>query len=437
MRRVFGAETGAGREFARQRKRNSVIRYASIAAWLALSAILLAGCSSTSSGAPPIPAGLPNVDAAAAHGTFELLHAFGGPPDGAYPEYGLVALNGKLYGATCGGGTSNLGTVYEVTASGTERTIYSFKGGLDGACAYTGLIVVNGNFYGTTTGGGNETCSVNGYQPGCGTVFEVTPAGTERVVYRFTGGANGSTPQQSLISMNGLLYGAAAFDGNCATCGTVFEVSTSGKERTLYRFKGGSDGAEPLASLIALNGVLYGTTATGGTHNFGTVYAVTTAGKEHLVYQFQGGLDGADPWANLVTRDGVLYGTTIFGGGTGCSRGCGIVFSLTTAGKETVLHRFGNGDLGGRPLAALTDVAGTLYGSTTVGAKPDCKTGLGSGCGSLFKIASSGTFKIVHEFRGPDGAVPQGALLPYGRSLYGTAFQGGSKNVGTIFKFTP
>jgi uncharacterized repeat protein (TIGR03803 family) len=416
-----------------------VIRYASIAARLLLTTSLLAGCSSARFGAPSLPAGVTDAGTSAPRGggTFEFLYAFGGAPDGAYPEYGLTEMNGKLYGATCNGGKSNLGTVYEVSASGTERTIYSFKGGLDGACAYTGLTVVDGKLYGTTTGGGNETCAVNGYQPGCGTIFDVTPSGAERVLYRFTGGADGSTPQVSLLYDRGMLYGTTAFGGNCATCGTVFEVSTSGKKRTLYRFKGGNDGQEPLASVIALHGVLYGTTALGGARNVGTVYAITTAGKERVIYSFQGGLDGVQPWANLLAVGGMFYGTTLFGGGTGCSEGCGTVFSLTTSGKETVLHRFGSGKLGSYPLAALTDVAGALYGATTAGALAECQTFKGTGCGTLFKITTSGAFSVVHRFSGGDGAGPQGALIQLGGAYYGTAFQGGANNVGTIFRLSP
>ncbi|MBV8491260.1 MAG: hypothetical protein JO199_12090 [Candidatus Eremiobacteraeota bacterium] len=370
--------------------------------------------------------------------TYALLHTFSGAPaDGAYPEYGLTEYGGKFYGATCNGGKYNAGTVYEVSASGAERTLYSFQGGVDGACAYTGLVYVNGMFYGTTTGGGSQNCQVSNYQPGCGTVFAITPAGKEHVVYRFQGGPDGSTPQVTLLYMNGLLYGVTAFGANCTACGTVFSVTTSGKEKTLYRFKSGTDGADALAPLIAVNGVMYGTTADGGKSNAGTVFSVTTSGKETVLYRFQGGTDGEKPWANLVEANGVLYGSTLFGGGTGCARGCGTLFSITTAGKEKVVHSFGNGAQGSYPIAAMTYEAGALYGGTTFGALQTCKTFKGNGCGSLFKLTTSGQFSIVHKFTGPDGAAPQGALVPLHGALYGTAFQGGTADVGTIFKFTP
>src|SRR5437870_6946664 len=72
----------------------------------------------------------------------------------------------------------------------TLTTLYSFTGS-DGARPYAGLIAdASGNLYGTTSSGG-----ANGY----GTVFKVTPTGTETVLYSFTGG-NGASPPPALIA---------------------------------------------------------------------------------------------------------------------------------------------------------------------------------------------------------------------------------------------
>jgi uncharacterized repeat protein (TIGR03803 family) len=54
------------------------------------------------------------------------------------------------------------------------------------------------------------------------------------------------------------------------------------------------------------------------------------------------------PWAGLIAVGDTLYGTTFFGGiPRSCpgdeGNGCGTVFSITTRGSETVLHRFGKG----------------------------------------------------------------------------------------------
>lgn len=130
--------------------------------------------------------------------------------------------------------------------------------------------------------------------------------------------------------------------------------------------KGNPDGSNPIGSLIDVNGVLYGTTYGGGANGLGAVFEVTTSGTERILYSFKGFLtgDGADPNASLIDVNGVLYGTT-YGGG---ANGLGTVFEVTTSGTESVLHSFkgASGD-GAYPSAGLIDVNGALYGTTQWG----------------------------------------------------------------------
>ena len=149
----------------------------------------------------------------------------------------------------------------------------------------------------------------------------------------------------------------------------------------LHTFGKGTDGAKPAASLIDVNGTLYGTTASGGAYKGGTIFSITPGGKEKVLHSFGYGADGAYPVASLIYVNGALYGTTENGGASNfCGGGCGTVFSITTSGSESVLHSFaGNGD-GIYPAASLTDVNGTLYGTTTSG-------GLyGNCCGTVFSL---------------------------------------------------
>jgi uncharacterized repeat protein (TIGR03803 family) len=53
----------------------------------------------------------------------------------------------------------------------------------------------------------------------------------------------------------------------------------------------------------------------------------------------------------------------VFGGGNAG----GTVFSITTSGTLTVLHRFGGSGDGDEPVAGLINVNGTLYGTTRAG----------------------------------------------------------------------
>ena len=159
--------------------------------------------------------------------------------------------------------------------------LYSFKAGKDGAYPEAPLTNVSGTLNGTTYIGGSGCVSYGG----CGIVFDVSRSGAERVLYRFKG-ADGRAPVAGLTDVNGKLYGTTLHggsDADCQDCGTVFDVSTSGKERVLHSFKGlPDDGAYPSAGLINVNGILYGTTASGGSshcaksgYGCGTVFRIS------------------------------------------------------------------------------------------------------------------------------------------------------------------
>lgn len=271
------------------------------------------------------------------------------------------------------------------------------------------------------------------------------------MLYSFQGGADGAHPSSALISLNGKLYGTTPYGGSgCFTgCGTVFEVSSAGQETIVYRFKGQADGAHPYAGLLALNGTLYGTTQNGGgagcgSGGCGTIFAVNTAGSEHVVYSFQGGTDGSKPEAELVALDGVLYGTTEFGGSTACAQRCGTVFAVTPAtGVETVLHRFQGGTDGYHPVAALIFAQGAFYGTTQSGGFVSSPSNyacvyFSPGCGTIFKVTPMGKERIVYpfywSFSDPNGgATPTAPLIYANGKFYGTTILGGTDGNASMF----
>jgi len=313
--------------------------------------------------------------------------------------YGTTRLGGcnpsgcrSSYCSSYGG----CGTVFKISTSGEEQVLYRFQGGNDGYYPSGELTSLNGVLFGTTGNGGNDN----------GTVFSTTTSGTEAVLYRFKGGKDGATPNAPLIALKGVLYGTTNSGGHCviqAGCGTVFKVTASGHETVLYRFKGSSysdyskDGGNPAAGLLALKGTLYGTTAFGGKgpcqicQKWGTVFDVSSSGAERVMHRFDGG-DGKIPYSKLIAVGGVLYGTTTGGGPGYCDGstgyGCGVIFRMNAAGKEDVLYDFmGNysaGD-GAYPYAGLTALNGSLYGVTVAGGQSSCEGGYG--CGTVFKIA--------------------------------------------------
>ncbi|HET6275356.1 MAG TPA: choice-of-anchor tandem repeat GloVer-containing protein [Candidatus Cybelea sp.] len=231
-------------------------------------------------------------------------------------------------------GNDGCGIVFATTITGQERVLYSFKGApYDGAIPESSLLYHNERFYSTTTFGGSGGC-YNSDKLGCGTVFSITPSGQEHVLHSFTGGTDGAYPLARLVNVSGTLYGTTEQGGtNCygAGCGTVFSITPRGKETVIYTFKGGSDGKYPFSGLTLMNGTLYGTTEDGGGagcqgQGCGTIFSVTTTGKEQILYRFSGNPpDGKFPESDLTLLNGALYGTTDNGG----ARHHGIAFEIT------------------------------------------------------------------------------------------------------------
>lgn len=198
-------------------------------------------------------------------------------------------------------------------------------------------------------------------QPAYGSHWVKKNLQMESVLYSFANTPDGATPWAGLTNVNGTLYGTT-YDGGANNAGTVFKITTSGTQTVLYSFTGGpTDGAAPEAGLTYVGGALYGTTVLGGASNVGTIFKVTTSGTETVLHTFAGGSDGAYPECRLIHLGGALYGGTVNGG----ANNDGIVFKITTSGSETVLHSFAGYPTDGEySLAGLTNVGGTLYGTT-------------------------------------------------------------------------
>lgn len=384
---------------------------------------------------------------------YQLLYSLKGRSSGNYPAAGVIDVGGTLYGTTMLGNAYGLcrkkdadcGTVFSITMSGREKVLHSFGKGTDGSEPQADLIDVKGTLYGTTTNGGAfGSRDVCGGGSNCGTVFSVTTSGTERVLHSFGNGNDGINPLAGLINISGVLYGTTAAGGRFGG-GTVFSVATSGKEKVLYSFGNDqNDSSAPVAGLIDVNGTLYGTTAGGGAYRCGqykvdgcgTVFSITTSGKEKVLHSFGKGKDGSDPVAGLINVGGMLYGTTASGG----EYGGGTVFSVTPHGTEKVLHSFGNRNDGWGPLAALTDVGVTLYGTTEFGGSCPASS---NGCGTIFSITTGGREKVLHVFgKGIDGGWPSADMSYKDGRLFGTTSGGGickfnPYGCGTVFSLTP
>jgi uncharacterized repeat protein (TIGR03803 family) len=253
----------------------------------------------------------------------------------------------------------------------------------------------------------------------------------ETVLYRFTGGADGGSPETGdlVFDQAGNLYGTTAVGGSSSQ-GVAYKLTPSPglwTESVLYSFTGGQDGSYPYSGLISDgHGNWYGTTTRGGA-GYGTVYELTLSGsswEEKTLYIFQGLGDGGYPNGGLILdQSGNLYGTTTY---------YGTVFKLTPAQGEwthTVLYTF-TGNAG--PNGSLTmDTAGNLFGIT---GQNDPYVD-----GEVFELTASGGYIDLYDFQaGNDGAFPQGGVvLDASGNIYGTSELGGANGKGTVWEVIP
>jgi len=309
--------------------------------------------------------------------------------------------------------------------------LYTFQGLSDGNSPSGKLAADSeGNLYGTADGGDHKKC--NGY--GCGVVFEVTPDGREKVLYAFAGGSDGALPQGGLIrDRHGNLYGTAT-SGGPGFGGLVFKITPNGHKKTLYAFRDENDGGSPQTGVIwDRNGNLYGTTELFGRYYCGTIFKLAPDGTETTLYTFTGGRDGFFPNGLTLDKLGNLYGTTLDGG----AHGSGTVFKLAPDGTFATLYSFGgSGDDGVQPGAGvIADEAGNLYGPTDEGGLTDS--------GVVFKLAPDGTESLFYSFVHEGYAwCPNGLIADKEGNFYGTTQWGGSKKCfhngcGSVFKLAP
>ena len=295
------------------------------------------------------------------------------------------------------------------------------------------------------------------------TMLQVQAMGAQtfQVIHTFTGAADGSNPQHLIAGPGGVVYGATYSGLNGS--GGVYQLQQAGSRwnfKRLYNFAGGGDGAGPVFLTLGPNNVLYGSTNAGGNGNCdsgagcGLVFKLTprpticpTLGcpwNKTDLYQFTGGSDGWGPRA-LAFNSGEVYGTAAYGGNAGCAfdDGCGAIFELSPSGNswtETTLYDFTGGADGGNPddTALSIDSAGNLYGTAGIG---------GSGCGTAFQLAPSGsgwTFNVVHTFEGgSDGGGPYSGMSSdrlgnlFGATYGGSTFGACPGAEATVFEYVP
>ncbi len=359
-------------------------------------------------------------------GVLTVLHNFtGGSSDGQTP-YSILALSASsssMYGMTLYGGTSNIGGLFKCDTAGNFSFLHSFTGNPDGSYPYSNLVMAtNDTLYGTTEAGGlnNE-----------GTLFRCDTNGSLAVIHSFSW-SDGAYPYGGINLIdagNDTLYGIA-YDGGLHGAGVIYKSSYSGNESVIYNFQGGNnDGAYSYGGIFLDNNTFWGMTEYGGTNNNGVIYKCSTLGNESVLYNY-GGSNIGGVAANGLTQanDGNMYGVSEYGG----QHGTGSVYRVTPAGVVTNIYSFAQkytGDGFWPNTSLLLGSDGNLYGTT--------RSGGSYNDGTLFRVTTSGTETIVHNFTGgsSDGYYPtSGVIQDSNGALYGTTVYGGSSNYGVLYK---
>ena len=277
-------------------------------------------------------------------GTVTILHSFAGSSDGANPYGGVTIGNdGEIYGVTSGiadQSNNDYGTVFSMNTDGTQYAVqFRFTNanrGTDGEnpdCTLTPGLTGDSALYGTTYSGGSADS---------GTVFSVTPgsgdgSGTFKLLHTFGDGSvanDGANPDRGRMQPDstGDFFSTTLYGGDSDN-GTVWELTPSGTETILHSFEGEGDGANPEGTMtLASDGNYYGDTINDGAFGAGEVFSISkTGGTFSVVYDFNTAgdySDGANPYYGPAEdSNGNLIGTTFYGGDS--ESGGGVVYEIT------------------------------------------------------------------------------------------------------------
>jgi uncharacterized repeat protein (TIGR03803 family) len=365
--------------------------------------------------------------------TFTTLVYFNGA-NGANPHRpSIQGTDGNLYGTTLNGGKNGKGLLFKMTPAGAMTPLYSYcaeTGCTDGSGPGALGLGTDGNFYGGAAGGGAF---------GYGTIFKFTGSGTPITLHSFDD-TDGYSPFDRMVQVSsGNFYGTTPYGGNLNCfggigCGTVFKMTPSGKLTTLYIFcsqTGCADGAVVFESLAqGFDGDFYGATWGGGPGNGGTIFKITQKGELTTIYTFCVDYpfcsDGSNPIGPVLGNDGNFYGTTAYGG----ANGGGAVFKITPQGKLTTIYSFcaqiACTDGSDARSGIILGSDGNFYGTTYDGGVHNL--------GTVFKITPAGVLTTLHSFDGTDGYDPIGVMFQATNgAFYGQTTLGGSGGQGTIF----
>jgi uncharacterized repeat protein (TIGR03803 family) len=330
-----------------------------------------------------------------------------------------IDAQGNLYGTSDGGGLycapNGCGTVFEVSPAGALTVLHNFAGP-DGSAPRSGVTRdATGNLYGVTYNGGPAKYY--------GVLYKLAPDGTETVLYDFPNKPPyGNYPSTNLLldGQRNLLGYTSFTDNNFNTSGgSIFKFTQPNSFSIRYTFAElgyGTNGSGPVGGLIKDNsGNYYGATCCNGSGGNGTVFKVTPGGKLTVLYSFNVFADAVwGPQGSLVQDSaGNLYGVGLQG-----------IFEVLASGGEKVFYMFPRFTDARQSL--MIDSAGNLYGTSAGGGA--------FGAGAVYRISPDGVETDLYSSPGP--SLNDGLVMDQAGNISGTEWQGGANSTGQVFKLT-
>ncbi|MCA6383184.1 MAG: T9SS type A sorting domain-containing protein [Cytophagales bacterium] len=349
---------------------------------------------------------------------------FDGLTTGSYPYGDLAKSNdGKFYGMTNGGGTLNIGVLFEYDLPNNSFIKkVDFGSAASGGAPFGNLTEgINGKLYGMASVGLDSL----------GVLFEYDPVGNIYSKKIDFGGLKGISPTGNLIDGgNGNLFGMT-YSGGINDQGVLFEYNPRNSSFTKkIDFDGTTTGSNPIGNLVInSNGKFYGITSFGGANGNGILFEYDQT-TNSIVKKIDFDVNFNSSGGLTSVNNGKFYGTSYFGG----SNNYGVLFEYDpTNNTLTKKLDFDGTTKGGHPNGSFVIGSnGKIYGTTTYGGA--------NYMGVLFEYdATSNSLTKKVDFDGvAKGSNPSGNLtLSSNGKLFGITSNGGANDKGVMFEFDP
>ena len=343
----------------------------------------------------------------------------------------VLAANGKFYGVTINGGSSDRGVLFEFDPSNNTYTKkIDFADNNLSATPFSNLSIGrNGKLYGMTFYGGM----------GPGNIFEYDPISQSyRDLYSFQGIDGGSPILNTLLqSTNGLLYGVTSGRGKF-DAGVLFQFDlATGIYKKLVDFSGINNGSSIIGGLSQSSATkkFYGMTSLGGRYNKGVLFEFDPLSNTYLKkIDFDGIASATYSGYGLhkqltESSNGKFYWFGYSDGGTA------LYEYVPTSNSLIKKIELPNNDAANNGYDLIRYIVsaknGTLYFSTLQGGK--------NGLGALLEYDPiSGTLTKKLDFSRDLTGYGIGAIIQHTNGkLYRAVSSGGSHNHGVLLEYDP